>query len=234
MKVVTIKIALILLLPVVAFAYPSIEVQSVIDNKYNYKEWTDDEERMLRVMLTGAHNDVGMHLSDDEQFSVDNPILRARIIKEMFYTEDFSNELRTFILRLNIHDLTYAYRPQEIVKILSDNIYKLEEGEMNGSKESVLQTTLQMLMGYAMPEDVHLIERIEAVAPPIHKESIDSYKEIVLSRTEKTRRVTEWEKSLNSQKGYEAEKTTSFPWWLLAIGGVIISLGFIMLKGKSK
>lgn len=231
-----------------AFPYSAIAVPSVIERNYSYKEWRPDEERMLRVMLTSAHHDVGMPLSEDEQFTVDHPILRAQIIKEMFYTEDFSNRLGTFMIQLYLYDLTYAYTSREIIDMMSENVHKLETSELNDSSERVARVMLKMILSYGLPEDIPIIERIEKVLPPKYIQRISKYKRSIKSRTkESDRRFTGWEQKLNSKnnkalKGsnqlqengkQSAMQLTPFILWLVGILLVIVIILFI-LRAKSK
>lgn len=223
------KLLFFLLLSLEALSYINEDVKLVIQKDYSYKEWTSEERLMLGMLLVGGqcHEEIE-NASPGERILDENKILRGRMMKEILYTEDLSNSRSANSISLYIDSLDYSFTSREIVKFIADNIYKFEGvRDLNYNQDKIVAIFLLVLSNYGGPEDVHLFERIEKMAPH-YKGDIQIYKERVSSKVKSSdRRLTAWEKK---SRGSEKEIT---PWWLFLIVLFPI-IGFIVIRRGSR
>jgi len=260
------KILLIISMVLVpsVFAHTSDEVATEIKRKYAYKEWSEDEYRMLNIMLHEEHHDsLGLtyeEINPNVKFMHENELLSAHIAKEIFYTENFMTVESASIAHFCSVSLTYGYTSEEIVKMIKDNLFKLDNiPDFDNALLSIDCLMIRMLSGYGSYEDISLIDTIEERGTGKFKQMANmARKRITDRRNAGEKPQTEFEKNqltaFRSHDGKASEslpeerpektlpktpssedaKPGSFSWWLLGIVGLSILLGFILLKGRSK
>ena len=235
-----------------AHAYPSLMVEGHIQKQYGYREWSEDERKMLKIILDSRsyHGDYGNSgAKANHDFLINNKVLSAKITKEVFYTESLSTEASSRVAFKPAYYLRHAFTDKEIMQMVRDNLYKIDENKDKGHHAWNMGGMLKLVNYHGDSSDSDIIDFIEKRRGGQLEYEVNKAKKIIKKRTNKPQKNTrpekplpnpdkveetrQQEKQLAEQEAKAEEKQTSFPWWVIGLV-VLLAIVFMMAIGKSK
>lgn len=209
------KIRLISLIYVIlslsVFSDTPKEVQIAFEDKYSYREWTEDEKRILLLFFEMRHfhsGDARLKNRADNEFRRNRLPLSAKIAKEIIYTEDYTNAIGLRGASESMRFLEHGYSPDEIIKIVRDNLPKILATNAQGDyyAKSLFSRVLGLVSSFGTYEDLDIVESIEKAG--YSSFSIMKAKEALSSKIENTQNSVIKEKPL---PGSEETQTPKIP-----------------------
>jgi len=162
-------IVIFILILGMSFAHePSLNPSIIkrIEDKYSYRDWSEDEYRMLRILLHVGHHHGP--LNDDDKFIIDenNQVLRARIAKEVFLTEDLADSNSAHIVSKAGGNFQYGYTSGEIKEFIRQQLPTVGElaKSQDGANPINIVRELQFIQWmhyYGTSSDLDIFDYIE-------------------------------------------------------------------------